>query len=178
MKNKFSIVFAALCMTGFSYAHAGVTCMDRHEEDAGKLMTKIFAQGAVAALTKKGIALDSEKTSFEISAAQVDFESDGDYGYFDITDGSMTSKAGTEISLAFDVDSNWRNDQITTYRVYYKPVLKSKGRDKEGNEIEPHCTLVLDDVRVNDKAEFLRVTNTVSGATLATVALPAKVSLY
>jgi len=169
-------IFACLSFMTVSTARANdATCMDRHEDLAAKLMTKAVSQNIAAMLAKKGISLDLAHSTFEIAAAQVKFETDGVYGYFGISDGTVTTKDGTKLTVEFKLNKFNAEDSEAAY---FKPVLKSSGFDKEGNAIAPHCMLVADNVGVTNRAEFISISNTTTGRVIGRVELPSRVSLY
>ncbi|MGZ3657755.1 MAG: hypothetical protein ACXVB9_12980 [Bdellovibrionota bacterium] len=176
MKTQFLALTALLSLAPHLARANDATCLDNHEDQADKVVGKALTDGVVAMLAKKGISVDSAKTDFEVTSSQVNFESDGIYGYFTLATGSLTTKDGTRL-LAELKQTSFNADEDAT-NIYLKPVLKSSGFDKEGNAINGHCVLVSDDVRVTDRADHILVTNEKTGRVIGRVSLPTRLSLY
>lgn len=178
MKFTFFIT-AALIFTIGSVANArnnDITCLDKTIEIANQKLSQALTQNVVAMLAKKGIQLKEDANTLEVSGAQVIFETDGIYGYFSLTGSIITTSDGTELIVEYKKTS-W-NSYENAVNAYYKPVLTARGFDKQGNARDGHCTLISDDVRVDNRAEFILVSNTKTGRVIGRASLPSKISVY
>lgn len=179
MKPFLFLIALIATLASSARADNGITCLSNHEEAADAVLKKTILDSVTAGLAKKGITLKAGETSFDISAEQVNFEDDGQYGYFTADSGNLTAQDGTTFTLSFVGYSPWDGTpDDREFRFYYKPVMKSKGFDKEGNAIAAHCTLIFGDVRVTDRASGVEVRNEKTGRTILKFPAPAKISVY
>jgi hypothetical protein len=154
---------------------ASITCLDGHEAIAAQKLTEILSYGVSVVFKKKKIAFDPSKIALSISATT--FDSDNTtYGAFNVTGGTLVSASGTQFYLDFSGSDNDGADG--QYLATYLPILTSKGFDKEGNPINPHCTLKLDQAFIANIAESFIIQNSSSGKIIGRVALPPKITLY
>ena len=173
MKNLFFAILAITMIPKIS--SASITCLDGHETAAAQKLTEILSYGVSVVFKKKKIAFDPSKIALSISAST--FDSDNTtYGGFNVTGGSLVSASGTQFYLDFSGSDNDGADG--QYLATYLPILTSKGFDKEGNPINPHCTLKLDQAFIANIAESFIIQNSRSGKIIGRVALPPKIILY
>jgi hypothetical protein len=173
MKNLFFSILVIGLIPKTSLA--SITCMDGHEEVAAQKLTEILSYGVKVILKNKKIAFDPAKIALAINGST--FDSDNTtYGSFNATSGSLVSNSGTKLYLDFSGSDNDGADG--QYLATYLPILTSKGFDKEGNPINPHCTLKLDQAFIANIAESFIIQNSSSGKIIGRVALPVKITLY
>lgn len=172
---KALLLLALISSTAFA-ASEDVTCLNYHTEEAEQKFSEIYRQSISAMLAKKGITLDAEKSDFSVTAGTTTFTYDGTYGYVSISSMQLVTASGTELTAEYR-QSLWNSTEIA-WNAYFKPVLKSKGFDKEGNAIAARCILVSDKVRVDDRADFIQISNTRTGKVIGKVNLPTSVTIY
>lgn len=153
------------------------SCLRDHEEAGAKRVDSILRDGVLAALKKQGIALkdgsllsggsfsyhyEEESTDKWVTHAMLSWE------------GRAATVSGTELLLFLKQPENEESGNYA----FFLPVLKSKGFDREGNPIEPHCSLNVSSPFVSNIAHAVGVRNARSGRVIAIIALPKVVSVY
>ena len=178
-----SIVFASIMALPLSsFAASTITCLDGHEAAANQKMQTVVKQEVVTLFKQKGIAFDPATIVLDFDVivtdnSNVSPDSPTSYGQFVVKSGSFSSTAGTPFSV--DYSGSYQDGKYGQYPAFYQPVLTSKGYDKEGNPIDPHCTLKhADYVGYANEAEWIEVTNSRSGKLIGKMNLPSSVSVY
>ena len=165
-------LFVSLTLLAATPALATPTCYNYEDKAAAKLEA-VMRQDIINAFQKKGIALDPSQISLSLSDNTTD-DNDTSTTYFSpvLQSFEVISKSGTKFWVTYSEGST-DSDGLPDYL----PVLKSNGFDHEGNPINPHCNMQMNDPFSNS-ADSFKIENEQSGVAIATIALPKTFQAY
>lgn len=157
-------------------AHAN--CADVHPELITPKLNAAVHQQISDLFRRKGIAIQSQNIVPDFASTGFSTNFCDPTGKYVVINPSadIASDSGTKFYLE-ERGPAW--DGINPgFITVYLAVLTSKGFDKEGNPINPHCTLKLAEPDISDYATTYVIRNSGSGVTIGSLPLPASVSLY
>jgi hypothetical protein len=177
MKTFF--LFLALLAAPLS---ARANCADNHDNLTGPKMNAAVQQGVLSIFKKRDIALDPAKVAltFTTTGFSTNFEDpQGRYVVFN-GGGGIVSGSGTKFYLDLGGPSYdcGQGTNCNGFIIVYLAVLTSNGFDKEGNAINPHCTLQLAQPNISNYAASYSVKNSITDVVIGVLPLPSRVVLY
>lgn len=172
------LVVVTLSLSSLNSFAAPATCLEGSEELGSQKMLALIKQGLLDQFKKLKIAVNQEslqlKGSFSThSERNFNDTETTNRGMFSLDDGKIFSAAGTEFELVLN-----GADDLGTYYAFYLPVAKNSGYDREGNPINPHCTLKADNPFVSNVASSVAIRNARSGKVIGSMSIPSLVSIY
>ncbi|MGZ3654429.1 MAG: hypothetical protein ACXVCS_02680 [Bdellovibrionota bacterium] len=171
-------IFAMLLLAATPRAFAN--CADSHGNLADQKFNSALRQGVLDLFKKKGIALDPAKIalSFSTSGFQTNFEDPQDkYVLFDGM-GTVVSASNTKFYVSVNGPEVDDEGNSPGYLTIYRAVLTSDGFDREGNAINPHCTLQRSTGDISNYADSYVISNANTDKAIGKLPLPARLSLY
>lgn len=175
MKN---LILSVLALSLATPAFAeNFTCLRDHEEAGAQKMDAALKLGVSSALKKLGIHLKEGTLETESSFSYHSEEERTDKWVTHAMlawNGRATTASGTDLLLFLKRADDTEGGNYA----FFLPVLKSKGFDREGNPIDPHCTLHLSSPFVSNVASSVGIRNARSGKVIAAVSLPGTFLVY
>jgi hypothetical protein len=159
-------------------------CVQGHEQEAATKLQAIIRNAVIDFLKMRHIAINSSTLQVNLNTS---IQTGGDTPPYISFTGSAagtsaltsTSSAGTvaaQDGTKFNVllSSGSDDQDAAEYRI----IRIESGFNREGNAIQPHCTLRLFNSGDIEATQRLLIVNASSGHTLGSIRLPAKISLY
>jgi hypothetical protein len=157
-------------------------CADNHDDLTGAKMNTAVQQGVLSIFKKKGIALDPANVALTFATTGFSTNFEDPQGRYIVFNGGGDIVSGSGTKFYVDIGGpRYDCDQGTNcngFIIVYLAVLTSNGFDKEGNAINPHCTLQLAQPNISNYATSYSVKNATTDVVIGALPLPSRVVLY
>ena len=169
----------AIALLATAPVAAFANCADNHDDLTGPKMNAAVQQGILGLFKKKGISLDSAKVALTFTTTGFSTNFEDPTGKYVVINGGgeLVSASGTKFYVDIGGPAQ-PDDRNYGYIIVYEAVLTSNGFDKEGNAINPHCTLRLAEPDISNYATSYSVKNATTDVVIGSLPLPARLSLY
>jgi hypothetical protein len=159
-------------------------CVQGHEQDATTKLQALIKDAITNFFQNRNVAINSSTLQISLTASTQSGMGAPPFlaftGNIGGTSGPAASSSAATVAgqdgTRFDILlSSGSNDQDAAE---YRITRTQHGFDREGNAIDPHCTLSLFDSGDTEATKSLLIVNAGSGHVLGSVRLPAHISVY
>ncbi len=158
-------------------------CVQGHEQEATTKLQASIKEAVINFFRYRNIAINASTLSINLTTSTQGgtdsppyFSFTGNAGTSGLGASSLaatvTAQDGTKFNVLFSSGSD--NQDAAEYRI----IRSERGFNREGNAIDPHCTLRLFDSGDSEATESLLIVNAGSGHALGSVHLPDRISVY